>query len=644
LTNLNVRALAINPQTPSTIYAGTNGGGVFRSINGGDDWTQINRGLTFPNVTALAINPQTPSTIYAGTPGGGVYRSINGGDDWTKINKGLTFPNVTALAINPQNPSTIYAGTPGGGVYRSINGGDDWTQINSGLTNRYVFALAINPQNPDTIYAGTGGGVYRSANSGDDWTQINSGLNDLYVNALSINPKTTSTIYAGTWGAYRSTNGGDDWTQINEGLTNLDVRALAINPKFPNPSIIYAGTKGGGVFAAEFMDAPLAITSIYPESGSTAGGELVDISGKGFDPGTTVTIGGTSAEVIATAPEHVVIKTPPGTEGAKDVKVRNSWDEEAVLAGGFTYKREFPTGDVSGDGTVSAYDASLILQFVVGLINKFPVELLSSPLLSGFEPRTYQVSVPDLSVKEKEKFEVPIIVSDGTNDSCPYAIAAGISLLYDATVLKPVKVSASPLISDYYLKYNIGIASQGSQGEIRMAFIGTKSADSVGLSPQSKFHPHPSSPVKGEGNMWESLLLIEFEALPFTSGKSSPLILNTVDLSGSVGITKRHGFVELLPSKTELLPNYPNPFNPETWIPYRLSEEADVTVYIYDTRGQLVRSFFLGTKPAGTYLDRGKAVYWDGKNDAGERVASGVYFYQLKAGRFSDTRKLAVMK
>jgi len=99
-----------------------------------------------------------------------------------------------------------------------------------------------------------------------------------------------------------------------------------------------------------------------------------------------------------------------------------------------------------------------------------------------------------------------------------------------------------------------------------------------------------------------------------------------------------------LPSRTELLPNYPNPFNPETWIPYRLSEGADVTVYIYDNRGQLARSFFLGTKPAGTYLDRGKAVYWDGRNDAGDRVASGVYFYQLKAGRFSDTRKLAVMK
>jgi len=561
---------------------------------------------------------------------------------WTPKNNGLWGGTVRSLSISPDG-GAIYAGTEGGGVFRSTNGGDDWTQINRGLANPYVWVLAINPQNPSTIYAGTsGGGVYRSINSGDNWTQINSGLTNPFVYVLAINSQNPSTIYAGTWGGgvFRSTNGGDDWTQINNGLPNLNVQALAINPKFPDPSIIYAGTSGSGVFAAEFLDVPsIAITGIYPESGPTAGGTLVDISGKGFDPGTTVTIGGASVEVVVVTTEDVVVKTPPGTEGAKDVKARNSWGEEAILAGGFTYKREFPTGDVSGDGTVSAYDASLILQFVVGLINEFPVELLTSPLLSGFEPRTYQVSVPDLSVKEKEKFEVPIIVSDGANDARSYAIAAGISLLYDATVLKPVKVSASPLISDYYLKYNID-----KPGEIRMAFIGTKSADSVGSSSQRMFHPHSSSPVEGEENMGESLLLIEFEALPFTSGKSSPLILNTVVLSGSVGITKRHGFVELLPSKTELLPNYPNPFNPETWIPYRLSEEADVTVYIYDTRGQLVRSFFLGTKPAGTYLDRGKAVYWDGKNDAGERVASGVYFYQLKAGRFSDTRKLAVMK
>jgi predicted GH43/DUF377 family glycosyl hydrolase len=301
-------------------------------------------------------------------------------------------------------------------------------------------------------------------------------------------------------------------------------------------------------------------------------------------------------------------------------------------------------GDVSGDGTVSAYDASLILQFVVGLIDKLPFELLNSPIISGLEPRTYQVSIPSLSVKEGGVISAPIVVSDGTNmDVCRYITSGGISLLYDASVLKPVKVSASPLISDYYLKYNIN-----KPGEIRIAFVGTKLTESVGLSPLINgargLSPQEQESPDSRDVAKQDILYIEFEALPFTDGKNSQLILNTVELSGSSDIIKRHGFVEVLPGRTELLPNYPNPFNPETWIPYRLSEGADVTVYIYDTRGQLARSFFLGTKPAGTYLDRNKAVYWDGRNDAGELVASGVYFYQLKAGKFSDTRKLAVMK
>jgi hypothetical protein len=111
----------------------------------------------------------------------------------------------------------------------------------------------------------------------------------------------------------------------------------------------------------------------------------------------------------------------------------------------------------------------------------------------------------------------------------------------------------------------------------------------------------------------------------------------------NTGITEHHDFVEVKPRRTELLPNYPNPFNPETWIPYRLSEEADVTVYIFDSRGQLIRTILVGRKSAGTYIGKSKAVHWDGKNDGGERIASGVYFYQLKAGRFSDTKKLAVM-
>ena len=98
------------------------------------------------------------------------------------------------------------------------------------------------------------------------------------------------------------------------------------------------------------------------------------------------------------------------------------------------------------------------------------------------------------------------------------------------------------------------------------------------------------------------------------------------------------------PERTVLLANYPNPFNPETWIPYQLAQPAEVAIFIYTANGALVRTLPLGKMPAGVYQSRSRAAYWDGKNTLGEQVASGVYFYTLKAGQFTATRKMLIRK
>ena len=99
-----------------------------------------------------------------------------------------------------------------------------------------------------------------------------------------------------------------------------------------------------------------------------------------------------------------------------------------------------------------------------------------------------------------------------------------------------------------------------------------------------------------------------------------------------------------IPERTALLTNYPNPFNPETWIPYQLSEPAEVTLRIYAVSGALVRTLNLGHQPAGIYHQRSRAAYWNGKNELGESVASGVYFYTLTAEEFTATQKMLIMK
>ena len=99
-----------------------------------------------------------------------------------------------------------------------------------------------------------------------------------------------------------------------------------------------------------------------------------------------------------------------------------------------------------------------------------------------------------------------------------------------------------------------------------------------------------------------------------------------------------------IPEATALHPNYPNPFNPETWIPYHLAKDAAVVLTIHDIHGRVVRVLDFGHQPAGIYQSRGRAAYWDGKNQFGEKVASGVYFYTLTAGDFTATRKLLIAK
>ena len=98
------------------------------------------------------------------------------------------------------------------------------------------------------------------------------------------------------------------------------------------------------------------------------------------------------------------------------------------------------------------------------------------------------------------------------------------------------------------------------------------------------------------------------------------------------------------PSQSLLLQNYPNPFNPETWIPYQLSEAGPVTFSIYASSGRLIRTLPLGLQPAGFYRSRGRAAYWDGRNNQGERVSSGVYFYQLSTPSFRQMKRMVIMK
>jgi len=246
-------AVVIDPSDSSTLYAGGDSGGVFKSTDSGDNWAPAHNGVPNVRVSALAIDPTNPATVYAGTLGSGVYKTTDGGTSWAPANSGVA-GNVSALAIDPASPDTLYAGTPGVGVYKTTSGGMLWTQMNSGLTSTNVMALLVDPTNTNRIYAATqGGGAFKSANGGMSWVTVNDSVGDEYVplpdnvQALALHPSNPRTVYAGTTGGvFRSfNNSGGNWKAINLGLTTLSVLSLAIDP---NGSVLYAGTQGGGIF------------------------------------------------------------------------------------------------------------------------------------------------------------------------------------------------------------------------------------------------------------------------------------------------------------------------------------------------------------------------------------------------------------
>ena len=140
-------------------------------------------------------------------------------------------------------------------------------------------------------------------------------------------------------------------------------------------------------------------------------------------------------------------------------------------------------------------------------------------------------------------------------------------------------------------------------------------------------------------------LLAMFTAADVQQWLSEAQHLNLTDITSQRGIRFLEQLLAaLIPKETALLPNYPNPFNPETWIPYQLANDTDVQISIYDINGALVRQLDLGHQRAGYYTDRSRTAYWDGRNAVGESVASGLYFYQLQTDDVSTLRKMVIVK
>jgi photosystem II stability/assembly factor-like uncharacterized protein len=263
-----IQAMAVDPTDARTVYADAAytdepySINFYKTTDGGRSWATIGGGLPYPNVYSLAIDPVTPSTVFAGTAGHGVYRSLDAGATWSPANTGMGEVLVYALAMDPQDPLTLYAGVDdllnrqNSGVYKTTDGGATWVHLHNELLQRFprIFDIVVDPATPSIVYASTEdpdtyepGGVVKSTDGGETWSSASAGLFDLYVPDLAIDPTAPSTLYAaGNAGVFKTTNGGSTWVSNSAGMLGAEVMSLAADPI--DPSVVYAGTTKAGVF------------------------------------------------------------------------------------------------------------------------------------------------------------------------------------------------------------------------------------------------------------------------------------------------------------------------------------------------------------------------------------------------------------
>ena len=275
---IGVTALAVDPTTPSTIYTANalvnreyqGGSLVTKTTDGGLHWADTALGVTGQSVNWLAIDPASPSTVYASTYDSPLIKSVDAGAHWAKASNGLRPYYGGPPPLIATSGSTLYIGTNPGGVSKSVDGGSSWTPVNNGLPmfgpaawDVDPVALAVDPTNADIVYVATWGTIdgiapvklSKSTNGAAQWRQVPIDVpTGTFISSLAVDPATPSTIYAafsdygrfGIGGVVRSSDRGETWPAAQNLLPSAAwIRALVIDPHLP--SRIYVET-GDGVF------------------------------------------------------------------------------------------------------------------------------------------------------------------------------------------------------------------------------------------------------------------------------------------------------------------------------------------------------------------------------------------------------------
>jgi hypothetical protein len=622
-----IRALMVSD---SNLFA-SNGYGVFRSTDSGNDWIQVEPNLSI--FRSISCFTRIGMNLFAGSDDGftgtGVFLSTNDGANWTVANTGLTNNYVESLAVLGAN---LFAGTEGGGVFLSTNNGTNWTAVDSGLTNSFVYSLGVSGT---SIFAGTEGGVFCSCNNGASWTPADSGLPKFQGIPFEISfcfSDTNLFCTVGGCGVFRSTDNGKSWISVC--TTGPISHAGAI---FMNDTILFAGTCGAGIFRSTDYGVTWTLTDsslthpyidCFCVSGSylfagdihngvyrtnNNGDNWTQVNQGIFLIINCVVVRGTDL-YAGTAGGGVFLTTDNGI----------SWNPLSNYC-------------ASQEGFNSGISALVVTDTTIFISNNNYVDLSTNNGESWTELDSVRSNTPiyALTILDTNLFAGAGgsgAFRSSNNGSSWIPIDSGLTNdTVWALTSSSINVFAGTQ-NGLFLSTNEGVSwTQVNKGQsFSRVFALTVSGENLYACTDAGAYVSTDN-----GSSWTAEPgLSKNDIIGLAASK------NFLFAATSAGVWK-HQLLDTdvegtnkLPKHFSLQQNFPNPFNPSTVINYSVPNLSMVTIKVYDVLGREITTLVNEEKSAGNYI-----VQFNAGN-----LSSGIYFYRMKSGSFSQTKKFLLLK
>ena len=699
---------AINPLNDNIIYGEWQNNNISKSENRGLSFSNSTNGMygSAAFVAPFVISPSNPSILYSGRKV--IFKTTNNANNWfpTNNNQQLDGNYALSIAVAHKNSDIVYVGTAPlatrAHIFRTTNGGDSWVNVTQFLPDRYPMDIAVDPQNDQTVFvvfAGFGTGhVFKSTNAGEFWYDITGSLPDVPTLSVIVDPLNLDHVYIGNdLGVYFSSDGGTTWEEFNNGLPEA-VFAMDLNISPANRNLRVA-THGNGAYQRSLVYEPL-VYLVYTMSPIP---NVVMVS-TGIQFSANVTNFGTQAQTELSTVELRVLDEP-GTElynDSQNILGLNPRETKTVtFTGTFTpqeigeYEVQFinlgssslPKNDttrqvirailpptiahstvtqkqqsyheIRGGHSFSFADDSyqtvnLPFPFAFDLFEYDKIQIctngwcefgtgptgsergVSTPAQIGTiganeNGRMASTSRPNKALGpwwEDLNTEGGGVVSYKTIDSFPNRVFIiqwkNVRAYYDAATTTRLNFQVRLYETTNIIEYHYGPISRGT-------FIGGDLGAAMGFKDHIGGDYHFFDITQG-GIVPVSHHRTDLNPLTDWPGPNSTFIIQTP--LTNIKEDKRE-----IPTEFALYQNYPNPFNPTTTICFDLPKTSHVQLNIYNSIGQEVRTLIDQNQAPGN-----RAIVWNGRDNLGNVVGSGLYFYSLKAGNEIQMRKMAVVK